>query len=233
VRQEWNGTAPIGTVVAIMCGANPLRTNVPGGNRGLPAGPQLARAWSHVRRQPSSRNGGRSVTRLSYRPISLDDFESYAEFLADPECTRYLLVPEPHSREVARSLLERNVAEHDGTIGMYSLSDGDELIGWAGFQRRELTGAPEVELGWLIRKEHWGHGYASEAALALQVLFRFATDDETTAALRAVQESGEAWMSGTTWNGRSAIRVSVSNWQTTVEDIDRTLAAYAGQLAAR
>ncbi|MFZ1881636.1 MAG: pyridoxal-dependent decarboxylase [Gaiellaceae bacterium] len=66
-----------------------------------------------------------------------------------------------------------------------------------------------------------------------QVLFRFATDDETNAALRAVQESGEAWMSGTTWDGRAAIRISVSNWQTTAEDVERTLAAYAGQLAAR
>jgi len=61
------------------------------------------------------------VERLSYRPISLEDFEPYAEFLADPECTRYLLVPEPHSREQSRSLLERNVEQHDGTIGMYTL----------------------------------------------------------------------------------------------------------------
>jgi glutamate/tyrosine decarboxylase-like PLP-dependent enzyme len=66
-----------------------------------------------------------------------------------------------------------------------------------------------------------------------QVLVRFATDDETTQVLRGVQESGEAWMSGTTWDGRAAIRISVSNWQTTDDDVERTLAAYAGQLAAR
>ena len=59
---------------------------------------------------------------------------------------------------------------HDGAIGMYTLFDGDELVGWAGFVRRELTGAPEVELGWLIRKQHWGKGYASEAALDLRPL---------------------------------------------------------------
>ena len=40
-------------------------------------------------------------------------------------------------------------------------------------------------------------------------------------------------MSGTSWDGRPAIRISVSNWQTTEADVDRTLAAYAGQLAAR
>jgi len=66
-----------------------------------------------------------------------------------------------------------------------------------------------------------------------QVLFCFDSDERTEAILRGVQESGEAWMGGTTWNGRSAIRISVSNWQTTSEDVERTLAAYAGQLAAR
>jgi glutamate/tyrosine decarboxylase-like PLP-dependent enzyme len=66
-----------------------------------------------------------------------------------------------------------------------------------------------------------------------QVLFRFADDEQTQKLLAHVQSSGEAWMSGTTWNGRAAIRISVSSWQTTTADVDRTLAAYAGQLAAR
>jgi glutamate/tyrosine decarboxylase-like PLP-dependent enzyme len=66
-----------------------------------------------------------------------------------------------------------------------------------------------------------------------QVLFRFPDDAQTTALLAQVQASGEAWMSGTAWEGRPAIRISVSSWQTTEADVDRTLAAYAGQLAAR
>jgi threonine aldolase len=60
-----------------------------------------------------------------------------------------------------------------------------------------------------------------------QVLFRFDSDDLTAAALKAVQEGGVAWMSGSTWQGRQAIRISVSNWQTTAEDIDRTVAEFA------
>jgi glutamate/tyrosine decarboxylase-like PLP-dependent enzyme len=60
-----------------------------------------------------------------------------------------------------------------------------------------------------------------------QVLFRFASDDETAARLATVQRSGVAWMSGTTWAGRQAVRISVSNWQTTEEDVDRTVAAFA------
>jgi glutamate/tyrosine decarboxylase-like PLP-dependent enzyme len=60
-----------------------------------------------------------------------------------------------------------------------------------------------------------------------QVLFRFGSDEETERVLRAVQESGEAWMAGTTWDGRAAIRISVSSWETSAEDVARTLGAYA------
>jgi cysteine sulfinate desulfinase/cysteine desulfurase-like protein len=41
-----------------------------------------------------------------------------------------------------------------------------------------------------------------------------------------VQEAGDVWMSGTTWDGRRAIRISVSNWQTTDEEIDLALEAF-------
>jgi glutamate/tyrosine decarboxylase-like PLP-dependent enzyme len=60
-----------------------------------------------------------------------------------------------------------------------------------------------------------------------QVLFRYESDERTLEVLRRVQESGEAWMSGSVWEGRQAIRLSVSNWRTGDGDIDRTLAAFA------
>jgi glutamate/tyrosine decarboxylase-like PLP-dependent enzyme len=63
-----------------------------------------------------------------------------------------------------------------------------------------------------------------------QVLFRFADDAKTRSVLAAVQAGGEAWMSGTTWNGRAAIRLSVSNWRTNEDDIDRTVAAFGACL---
>ena len=66
-----------------------------------------------------------------------------------------------------------------------------------------------------------------------QVLFRFADDESTRDALAAVQASGEAWMSGTVWEGRAAIRLSVSNWRTTEADIDRTVAAFARARCSR
>jgi glutamate/tyrosine decarboxylase-like PLP-dependent enzyme len=63
-----------------------------------------------------------------------------------------------------------------------------------------------------------------------QVLFRFEADAATRSVLADVQQSGEAWMGGTTWQGRPAIRVSVSSWRTTEADIDRTVAAFEAAL---
>jgi glutamate/tyrosine decarboxylase-like PLP-dependent enzyme len=59
-----------------------------------------------------------------------------------------------------------------------------------------------------------------------QVLFRFESDERTDEVLRRVQEGGRVWMSGTTWDGRKAIRISVSNWQTGDEEIDLAVAAF-------
>jgi len=54
-----------------------------------------------------------------------------------------------------------------------------------------------------------------------QVLVRFGDSDETTReVIRRVQDEGTAWAGGTTWEGRLAMRISVSNWATTPEDGD-------------
>jgi glutamate/tyrosine decarboxylase-like PLP-dependent enzyme len=62
-----------------------------------------------------------------------------------------------------------------------------------------------------------------------QVLVRFGDDDAVTqATVRAVQEDGTCWLSGTEWQGRAAMRISVSNWQTSEEDVVRSAAAIRG-----
>ncbi len=59
-----------------------------------------------------------------------------------------------------------------------------------------------------------------------QVLVRFGDSDERTReVIAAVQEDGTAWMGGTTWQGKAAMRISVSNWSTTEADADRTVEA--------
>jgi glutamate/tyrosine decarboxylase-like PLP-dependent enzyme len=60
-----------------------------------------------------------------------------------------------------------------------------------------------------------------------QVLLRFGDDAATQKVVEEVQRGGEAWLGGTVWHGRAAVRVSVSNWSTTEEDIDRLARALA------
>lgn len=59
-----------------------------------------------------------------------------------------------------------------------------------------------------------------------QVLFRFESDERTEEILRAVQESGEVWLGGTTWEGSRAIRLSVVNWRTGAQEIGLALNAF-------
>jgi glutamate/tyrosine decarboxylase-like PLP-dependent enzyme len=67
-----------------------------------------------------------------------------------------------------------------------------------------------------------------------QVLVRFGEDDETTdAVVAAVQDEGTCWMSPTTWRGRRAMRISVSNWATTIADVDRSCEAIVRVARAR
>ena len=59
-----------------------------------------------------------------------------------------------------------------------------------------------------------------------QVLVRFGDSDEVTrATVSRAQQEGTCWMAGTTWHGMAAMRISVSNWATSEEDIERSAAA--------
>ncbi|MBA2373848.1 MAG: aspartate aminotransferase family protein [Chloroflexi bacterium] len=71
-----------------------------------------------------------------------------------------------------------------------------------------------------------------------QVLVRFAApdggDDDafTRSVIAAVQTDGTCWLGGTTWRGQAAMRISVSNWQTTERDADLSTGAILRCLAA-
>lgn len=59
-----------------------------------------------------------------------------------------------------------------------------------------------------------------------QVLFRFEDDARTDSALAEAQRAGRVWLSGTKVDSRSAIRISVSNWQTGDEDVEELIRAF-------
>jgi glutamate/tyrosine decarboxylase-like PLP-dependent enzyme len=58
-----------------------------------------------------------------------------------------------------------------------------------------------------------------------QVLVSFGSPEETTRVVRGVQDDGTCWCGGTVWQGRTAMRISVSCWSTTESDVDRSLQA--------
>ncbi len=59
-----------------------------------------------------------------------------------------------------------------------------------------------------------------------QVLVRFGDDDDLTRrVITRAQQDGTCWMAGTTWHGMAAMRISVSNWATSEDDIERSAEA--------
>ena len=58
-----------------------------------------------------------------------------------------------------------------------------------------------------------------------QVLLSFGDADTTRRVIAAIQADGTCWCGGTVWQGKTAMRISVSSWATTEEDVDRSLEA--------
>jgi threonine aldolase len=79
--------------------------------------------------------------------------------------------------------------------------------------------------------ERAGHRVLNEVVFN-QVLVSFGDPQRTQRVITAVQQQGTCWCGGTVWQGHTAMRISVSSWATTEEDIEKSLAAIL-QAAAR
>jgi glutamate/tyrosine decarboxylase-like PLP-dependent enzyme len=53
-----------------------------------------------------------------------------------------------------------------------------------------------------------------------QVVAAFGDAERTARVIRAIQQDGTCWCGGTTWQGRAAMRISVSSWATTDADVE-------------
>ena len=69
-----------------------------------------------------------------------------------------------------------------------------------------------------------GHAVLNDVVLN-QVLVAFGDDATTRRVIAGVQQDGTCWAGGTVWQGRAAMRISVSSWATTEADVARSLAA--------
>jgi glutamate/tyrosine decarboxylase-like PLP-dependent enzyme len=69
-----------------------------------------------------------------------------------------------------------------------------------------------------------GYDVLNEVALN-QVLVSFGAPDRTSRIIAAIQAEGTCWCGITVWQGRTAMRISVSSWATTDADVERSIEA--------
>ncbi len=74
------------------------------------------------------------------------------------------------------------------------------------------------------RLQHAGFEVLNDVVLN-QVLVSFGSPEETQRVITELQNEGTCWCGGTRWHGRMAMRISISNWATTEEDVERSLDA--------
>jgi len=108
-----------------------------------------------------------TTPRLLLRTFRRDDLPLYAALNADPEVVRYLggvpLTPQ-HSDEIAQSAQQCFAEEGIGLLAIERREDA-AFLGMCGLHHQQSY-PDDVEVGWRLAREHWGRGYATEAATA-------------------------------------------------------------------
>jgi RimJ/RimL family protein N-acetyltransferase len=113
--------------------------------------------------------------RLLLRKPRVEDAAGLLEAFADPEAMRYIGDGSTTDLAGAEQAVERWLERWESWgIGMFVVErkEDDRVLGRAGFLRWDpqtwQLGGTETEIGWGLAREHWRHGYATEAALALR-----------------------------------------------------------------
>jgi ribosomal-protein-alanine N-acetyltransferase len=103
--------------------------------------------------------------RLLLREFVPGDADALAAVISDPETMRFY--PEPRDRAGVESWIERNRRRYRGDgHGLWAMilkSSGD-VIGDCGLTRQTVEGVDEIEIGYHVRRDLWGRGFAPEAA---------------------------------------------------------------------
>jgi len=104
--------------------------------------------------------------RLLLRTLNIEDVPHLYSFFSDAETMRFY--PSIRTLRETQQFVERQMQRYvmDG-IGPWAvtLKPENELIGYCGLVNQIVDSADEVEIGYLIAREHWRKGFASEAAI--------------------------------------------------------------------
>ncbi|MGH7712452.1 MAG: GNAT family N-acetyltransferase [Gemmatimonadaceae bacterium] len=112
---------------------------------------------------------GIQTERLTLRELTHDDLDFVASMLSDPEVMRYY--PKALTRAESLGWIEKQRARYtmDGHgLWLVSLVGSGEPVGQVGLALQHVDDGHEPEIGWLLHRPYWGHGYASEAAIAVR-----------------------------------------------------------------
>ena len=105
--------------------------------------------------------------RLVLREFVAEDADALLLVLSDPETMRHYPAPLDHAG--VEHWIERNLRRYaeDG-VGLWAmiLKSSGELIGDCGIIRQQVGGENLFEVGYHLRRDHWGQGLATEAAVA-------------------------------------------------------------------
>jgi len=106
--------------------------------------------------------------RLILRPFREEDLDDEFCVVGDAETMSFY--PRPYSREDVAKIIAKNIRtfEEEG-YGLFSVieSETGDYIGDCGITLQIIDGEEKLEVGYRIRKESWGHGFAPEAARAM------------------------------------------------------------------
>ena len=117
-------------------------------------------------------NGVLQTTRLLLREFTPQDADALALVPSDPETMRYY--PAPYDRAGVEQWIERNRQRYrDDGVGLWAMeltktpdSELHKIIGDCGIILQEVEGERLYEIGYHLRRDFWGQGLATEAAIA-------------------------------------------------------------------
>jgi ribosomal-protein-alanine N-acetyltransferase len=112
------------------------------------------------------------TTRLLLREFTPQDADALALVLSDPQTMRYY--PAPYDRAGIEQWIERNRQRYqDDGVGLWAMelaktldSELHKIIGDCGIILQEVEGEYLYEIGYHLRRDFWGQGLATEAAIA-------------------------------------------------------------------
>jgi RimJ/RimL family protein N-acetyltransferase len=107
-----------------------------------------------------------TTPRLWLRTFRRDDLPRYAALNADPEVARFLggVRTRQYSDSIAAWANECYERERLGLLAVERREDG-AFLGMCGLHHQQSY-PEDVEIAWRLAHEHWGHGFATEAATA-------------------------------------------------------------------